>query len=197
MTKRGHGQDDEAERLLDSIRALVRRFAVNERADVSCEGMTIAQSVTLEVLAVEGPLRLGDLGKRLGISPSTLTRNLARLEARAFIERTADEYDARATVVGLTAPGKRAAAAVRKNEIAFARQILERVPRARRGGVVESLRDLLVAVRAATESCCPGAFDHLMKGFPAVESEGGGEGPETIDGPSKLGPYRVRATDTP
>ncbi len=186
MTKRGHGQDDEAERLLDSIRALVRRFAVNERADVSCEGMTIAQSVTLEVLAVEGPMRLGDLGKRLGISPSTLTRNLARLEARAFIERTADEYDARATVVGLTTPGKRAAAAVRKNEIAFARQILERVPRARRGGVVESLRDLLGAVRAATESCCPGAFDHLMKGFPVTEEPHDGN-----EGPSKLGPYRI------
>ena len=51
----------------------------------------------------------------------------------------------------------------------FARQVLGRIPAARRAVVVESLGDLLGAVRAATEECCPGAFDHLMTGV-----EGGG-----------------------
>ena len=40
----------------------------------------MAQAATLETLRAEGAMRLGDLGRRLGIAPSTLTRNLARLE---------------------------------------------------------------------------------------------------------------------
>ena len=69
----------DAARLLAGIRALVRRFSLSERADVECCGMTVAQAATLETLA-DGPMRLGDLGRRLGIQPSTLTRNLSRLE---------------------------------------------------------------------------------------------------------------------
>ena len=61
----------------------------------------------------------------------------------------------------------------------FARQVLARIPAARRSAVVESLGDLLAAVRAETEECCPGAFDHLMTGVEgggAEESVGAGDG---------------------
>ena len=66
--------------LRSGISALVRRFSLSERAEVTCCGMTVAQAATLGVLREEGPLRLGDLGARLGIRPSTLTRNVERLE---------------------------------------------------------------------------------------------------------------------
>ncbi len=155
----------EAARLRASIRALVRRFAVSERADVACCGVTVAQAAALEALGAEGPTRLRDLGRRLGIAPSTLTRNLARLEASGLVEREADPEDARSARVGLTAPGRRAARAVAAQEEDFARQVLARIPVARRALVVESLGDLLAAVRAATEECCPGAFEHLMTGI--------------------------------
>jgi len=85
----------EAARLRAAIRALVRRFAVSERADVACCGVTVAQAAALEALGAEGPTRLRDLGRRLGIAPSTLTRNLARLEASGLVERAADPEDAR------------------------------------------------------------------------------------------------------
>jgi DNA-binding transcriptional ArsR family regulator len=77
----------DARRLLHHGRALVRRFAVSERADVFCCGMTIAQAATLETLRLEGPLRMGDLGRRLGIAPSTLTRNLQRLLDMGYVKR--------------------------------------------------------------------------------------------------------------
>ena len=153
----------EPARLRAAIRALVRRFAVAERADVACCGVTVAQAAALEALGAEGPLRLGDLGRRLGIAPSTLTRNLARLEASGLVAREEDAEDARSARVGLTAAGRRAARAVEAQEEGFAAQVLGRIPAARRAVVVESLGDLLVAVRAATEECCPGAFDHLMQ----------------------------------
>jgi DNA-binding MarR family transcriptional regulator len=163
--------DPEAARLQAGIRALVRRFSVSERADVACCGVTVAQAAALSALGLEGPTRLRDLGRRLGIAPSTLTRNLARLEASGLVEREADPEDARSARVGLTAQGRRAAQAVAAQEEDFARQVLARIPEARRAIVVESLGDLLGAVRAATEECCPGAFDHLMAGVEGVGRE--------------------------
>ena len=165
----GEVQTD-ARRLRAGIRALVRRFAVSERADVACCGMTVAQAATIETLAVTGPVRFGDLGRRIGITPSTLTRNLARLLEAGLVQRDSDPKDARASRVGLTRDGRRAAARLAEQEVEFGQEILERLPTERRQAVVVALEDLLLAVREATERCCPGAFDHLMMEFP----EGGG-----------------------
>lgn len=157
--------DQNAQRMMESIRALVRRFALSERADVACCGITVAQAATLEALVASGPLRQGELGRQLGVTPSTLTRNLTRLLDAGLVERLADPDDARASRIRLSAEGARAVEAVRRQEQAFARDVLERLPADRRDAIVDGLRLMLAAVRGATESCCPGAFDHLMKDF--------------------------------
>lgn len=157
--------DNEVKRLLDSIRALVRRFSLAERADVSCCGMTVAQAATLEALA-GGELRLGELGRRLGITASTLTRNLARLQERGLVTIGADPADGRAQLISLTVAGSQAAQGVRTQEEAFARSVLEHLPDERTGEVLAALDELLAVIREATESCCPGAFDHLMTESP-------------------------------
>lgn len=166
--KGGAGPDPVAGRLVEAIQLLVRRFSISERADVNCCGLTVAQSATLDTLRAEGPLRLSALGRRLGITASTLTRNLGRLEAAGLVARESDRDDARAARVRLTPAGREAAAQVERREEAFARSVLERVPAERRGPALRALSDLLVAVREATEDCCPGAFDHLMTEFPRV-----------------------------
>jgi DNA-binding MarR family transcriptional regulator len=152
-----------AERLRVMIATLVRRFSLSERADVSCCGVTVAQAATLEALARE-PVRLGPLAQRLGISPSTLTRNLERLEKDGLVAREPDPQDARASRVRRTAAGERAARRVADQERTFAGQVLERLGAERSGQVMRALGELLGAVRAATEECCPGAFDHLLEG---------------------------------
>ena len=169
------GQPEEAARLRAAIRGLVRRFGVSERADVSCCGVTVAQAAALEALLGHGPMRLSDLGRRLGIAPSTLTRNLERLKDGGLVVRQADGRDARAGRVTLTAAGRRAALGVADREEDFARQVLARIPEERRAAVVASLGDLLAAVRGATEECCPGAFDHLLEGFGAADTCGPGD----------------------
>ena len=156
----------DARRLRAAIRALIRRFSISERADVACCGMTVAQSATLETLATEGPMRLGDLGARLGIAPSTLTRNLVRLEERGLVKRAAERGDGRASRAALTPAGSRAAAEVLRQDEAFAEGILGRLPAGTRRAAIDALEGLLAAVRGATESWCPGAFDHLMSGIP-------------------------------
>jgi DNA-binding MarR family transcriptional regulator len=165
--RQGGGGDPAA--LRAAIRGLVRRFGVSERADVSCCGVTVAQAAALEALSGHGPMRLSDLGRRLGIAPSTLTRNLERLVEAGLVARQPDPEDARSARAKLTTAGQRAAGQVAAHEVDFARQVLDRIPAERREAVVQSVRDLLLAVREATEACCPGAFDHLMEGFGAPD----------------------------
>ena len=154
----------EAARLRTLVAGLVRRFSLSERADVLCCGLTVAQAATLEALAGGEALRLGPLARRLGIAPSTLTRNLERLEADGLVKRETDAEDARASRVQLTATGERAARRVVAQEEAFAAEILARLGEGRAGAALTALTDLLRAVHGATEKCCPGAFDHLMEG---------------------------------
>src|SRR5512134_250955 len=97
------------------ISAIVRRFSLAERADVDCCGLTVAQAATLEALRPKA-LRLGALAQCLGIAPSTLTRNLARLEAERLVAREPDLEDSRAALVKLTAAGEKAAARVEEQE---------------------------------------------------------------------------------
>ena len=170
-----HETAGDGRRLLRSVRALVRRFAVSERADVACCGMTVAQAATLETLLAEPRLRLGDLGRRLGISASTMSRNLARLEDTGLVARDADADDARAARVVLTLAGRRKARQLALQEEAFAEDVLKRLPAAHRTALLSSLNELLEAVRGATEDCCPGAFDHLMKDFPRGKRGNDGE----------------------
>lgn len=159
--ERATGRTD-AQELRAAIKVLVRRFSIGERADVACCGVTVAQAAALEVLRSEGAMRLGTLGKRLGITPSTLTRNLARLEQTGLVTREADPDDARAARVALTAAGREAAAEVERTEEAVAESILAELPAGSRQRALDALGDLLGAVRRVTEGCCAGAFDHLM-----------------------------------
>lgn len=158
-----------ARQLQAGIRALVRRFALAERADFSCCGMTVAQAATLQALG-ENDLRLSELSARLGIAPSTLTRNLARLEERGLVRRTDDPTDRRAQRVALTAAGRRAAATAADQEQAFAQSILDHLPTGSIDVTLDAFNELLLAVRRATEDCCPGAFDHLMTGLPCCDT---------------------------
>jgi DNA-binding MarR family transcriptional regulator len=153
--------DVDAKRLMTAIRLLVRRFSLAERADIACCGMTVAQAATLEALIDDG-LRLGDLGTRLGIAPSTLSRNLDRLVERGLVVRGPDPHDRRALRAELSPEGRRAAAVVRQNEVDFARGILASLPAGTIPTTLDAFDNLLAAVRSATESCCPGAFDHLF-----------------------------------
>ncbi|HEY3122148.1 MAG TPA: MarR family winged helix-turn-helix transcriptional regulator [Vicinamibacteria bacterium] len=148
---------------MSAIRALLRRFSVAERADVSCCGLTVAQAAALEALRLEGPQRPGALCRRLGVDASTLTRNVDRLEAAGLVERAADPEDGRAVTIQLTTGGARAAARVEQQELGFAAAVLQRLPAAQRRKALPALEALLEAVREATEACCPGAFDHLIR----------------------------------
>src|SRR5262245_533422 len=68
-------------------------------------GLRITQFTILVMLTLAGPLSIGELAKRLGVERTTLSRNLARMEALKWIKMRSGE-DARARIVSVTGPGR-------------------------------------------------------------------------------------------
>ncbi len=125
--------------------------------------MTVAQAAAVEALRA-GALRFGELGRRLGVAPSTLTRNVRRLEEVGLVERENDSQDGRASRLQLTVEGEGTAARLEEIEERFAAGVLSRLPVARRAQALDAFGELLEAVRAETDACCAGAYDHLLDG---------------------------------
>ena len=79
------------------------------------------------------------------------------------MSRVLDPDDARACLVALTPRGRRAAEQLEIQEEHFAADVLARVSIEHRGIILDALTHLVQAVHDATESCCPGAYDHLVE----------------------------------
>lgn len=70
-------------------------------------GLTFARYQVLGMLRWAGPLTLGSVGHRLWITPATVTSAIGRLESAGLIRRTSHPSDARATLVEISAKGRR------------------------------------------------------------------------------------------
>lgn len=70
-------------------------------------GLTFARYQVLGMLRWQGPLTLGAVGHRLWITPATVTSAVDRLENAGLCRRVAHPTDARATLVEITAKGRR------------------------------------------------------------------------------------------
>jgi DNA-binding MarR family transcriptional regulator len=93
---------------------------------------------------VDGPVTIGALAERQGISQQAVSKAIADLERRGYVERTPDPDDARARQVGLTARGLGAIAAARDHRAALGGELAHRFGPDR----VEVARALLLDVVA-------------------------------------------------
>ncbi len=77
---------------------------VCEAAGIDCER---ASFLVMRRVISEGPIRVTDLARDLGLDPSTISRHLRAVETRGWVERHADADDRRATLVAATGEGNR------------------------------------------------------------------------------------------
>lgn len=68
-------------------------------------GLYAGQDGVIQALSNEDGLTPGALAQKLGVKAPTMTRTISRLEAQGFVERRADDKDARLTKVHLTEVG--------------------------------------------------------------------------------------------
>lgn len=69
--------------------------------------LDLRQRRLVQVLGLAGPLPIAAAGGRLGVSPSTMTGLADRLEQQGYLARRPHPTDRRATVLELTAKGRR------------------------------------------------------------------------------------------
>ena len=101
----GPARDDapliDAARLRLAIARLSRTLRRHQLA-----GLTPTQVAALSTVDRSGPLRLSDLAAIEGIAPSTLTRLVAALEDRGYVQRRPVAGDARASELAVTDRGR-------------------------------------------------------------------------------------------
>lgn len=94
------------ERLNQLLTEFYDKMSSWEQSVVKETGYTLAQVHTIEVLGVQGPLRMKELADKLGITTGTLTVQIEKLVKANLIERCAHPTDRRAIVVTLTEAGQ-------------------------------------------------------------------------------------------
>ncbi len=96
----GAGDLVTAERLGDVVGRLVRMLRRAHLAPFGSSAMSALATVTSQ-----GPIRLGELAEREGVTPATLSRVVTVLERAAFVQRRTDPHDRRAAFLVATAEG--------------------------------------------------------------------------------------------
>lgn len=81
------------------------RQAIAERLQVG-----VTETIALSQLGEAGPMTARELSRRIGLTPSTVTSVLDRLQVAGLAERSAHPTDRRQIVISLTSKGKKSLA---------------------------------------------------------------------------------------
>ncbi len=115
-------------------------------------------------MAARGPLRVADLARLLGTSPSSAGRTCDRLERKGLVRRRRERADRRVVTVSLREPGRRALDEVTARRRAMVADLLSGVPAPERAVVAQAFHRVADAMGSAG----------------AVGSVGGGSGEDEM-----------------
>jgi DNA-binding MarR family transcriptional regulator len=88
-----------------AMRLAVAVSRINRRIRTTGDGLGHGTISTLSGIIKAGPMRPSDVGRMEGIAAPTVTRILADLERRGFIDRAPDPSDGRSCFVNATPDG--------------------------------------------------------------------------------------------
>ena len=132
------------ERMLE----LVRAFGWHRPERTPCgKAVPISEAHALMELARSTQLSQAELGERLALEKSTVSRLLGQLQARGWVVRARTADDGRVSVVSLSETGLRAADQLAAARAAFLGRVLERIPKTKRRDLLDCLLVLLEGVR--------------------------------------------------
>lgn len=134
------------------LREVARLYLQLQRSCVAACGDTRStQCFILGEVYRSGPVTQADLGRRLALDKSWVSRAVEALVQEGFLMKESTPEDRRTVVISLSRAGKRRAEELDESLNAQAEQIIGRVPQKQRPGIYESLRLLHNALRAETD----------------------------------------------
>jgi DNA-binding MarR family transcriptional regulator len=141
----GSGTVDDLEaRLIATIPQVMRHLVAHARRRRAWKKLTYQQYNVLRIIHAEGAIPQAEIARRLLVSAPVVTRLAGSLVEAALVERGRDPNDRRTVRLALTATGRRQAAAMRRDLMAAARELIEPLPEERRAAVASALDELQV-----------------------------------------------------
>lgn len=98
--------------LLGQWRKVSRLLTGIYDAEMRASGLQSSQLSLLVAVAKAGPVRRTDLGKRLHLDPSTLTRNLKVMLKQGWVKEIPDDEDQRSARLEITGKGRKLIASI-------------------------------------------------------------------------------------
>lgn len=142
----------EAGRLL---REVARMYSRAQRVVADCCRTTSTQCHLLTELDRAGaPLPLSELGARLCLEKSWVSRAVEVMSARGLVSKEPNPADARSWLVTLTDTGRHTAAELNRTLDGHAEQLLTRLDASERAAVERTLALLLEALREDPSATC-------------------------------------------
>ncbi|MBI2870472.1 MAG: MarR family transcriptional regulator [Candidatus Omnitrophica bacterium] len=135
----------------DTITDLVRTYYRLGRDKRSSLKVTNSQAQTLLSFAAQEKLTMNQLSQRMGLSTSTMTRNIDNLAQRGLVERVRDATDRRLVFVRPTARGRELVEDIIQSQRAHFAQVMNSIPVDRRGEIQSSLEILLKSMEDALQ----------------------------------------------
>ena len=134
----------EIERMAEGIVRLWTELQRRKGAagELSTAELTTPQALALRAIVLEGPMRVGTLAERLGVTVATASRTVDALVSVGLVRREPDPLDARAVRVVLTPRGKREHALRRKRFVQALASLADELSEHERTQLAESLESL-------------------------------------------------------
>jgi DNA-binding MarR family transcriptional regulator len=130
----------------EALQRFVRNFGLHQPDRTPCgQPLPVSEAYALLELDRATTLRQVELGRRLRLEKSSVSRLVANLIARGWVIRDTAPEDGRGVVLALTDGGRRAADQQRRARQAKFAALLNRIPDAQRAAVVAALHTLAEA----------------------------------------------------
>ncbi len=145
------------------LREVARMYTRAQRVVADCCRTTNTQCHLLNELSRSGPLSLSELGTRVTLEKSWVSRAVDAMVKRGLVRKEPNPSDARSWIVALTDEGVRTASELDRTLDTHAEQLLGSLSARERAAVESSLLLLLKVLREDTAANC---------GLPAPERKG-------------------------
>lgn len=141
----GSGTVDDLEaRLIATIPQVMRHLLAHARRRRAWKKLTFQQYNVLRIILAEGAIPQAEIARRLLVSAPVVTRLAGSLVEAGLVDRGRDPNDRRTVRLALTASGRRQAAAMRRDLMTAAAELIEPLPDERRAAVASALDELQV-----------------------------------------------------